>query len=136
MSDAEPDAAPDPSDDEEEERTSEDVREQAADELGEAHAAAVAYVRFPREDNDLSEVDSVAAMFILDDEELSPTEEIAARSLIEDGTEEIAGRAEQGDDGNAVAMPAPPGLAEALGGMFGGGGDGGEQNGDDRRGFQ
>lgn len=119
-----------------EEHTSEEIRAEVAGELDGAHAAAVAYVRFPREDNDLDELDATTAMFLLDDD-LSTTEEIAARSVIEDGTDSLADRAESSGDTNAVAMPAPPGLAEALGGMLGGGGD--EQGTDaegDRRGFQ
>jgi hypothetical protein len=125
-----------PDDETDERRPPEDMREQVVDELGEAHAVAVAYVRFPREENDVSEVDSSLGLFMFNDE-LSETEEIAALSLIEDGTADLADRANQDDDGNAVAMPAPPGLAEALSGMAAGGDGSGEQPTDaERRGFQ
>lgn len=117
-----------------------DIRAAITEELAEGHAAFGAVVRFPREDNDLDEIDSSTFLFVDPDEDMTFTEKLAAHTLFADAATEHAERISnrdpsevvgEGDGGSggpqAIAMPAN--LGDLMGAMTGG--SGGSSAGDD-----
>lgn len=118
---------------ESDEWTGREIREDMAAELAGAHAAAVVYVRFPREDNDLDDLDTASGRFALDD--LTDTETVAAHALLSRALDGMADEADSlgrgRDEPHGMAVAVPSGLGAMLGGMSGDGDD----DGPDGRGF-
>lgn len=106
--------ADDSDDDEDRELTDVEKREILADDLATAHGMLVAFVEFPRPDNDLDELDGATARLILSDE-LDMTEMVAADALLDNALEDMHEKI-NGDGGGpqGMAIPAPDGLLEAL----------------------
>lgn len=118
--------------DENDEQSSEEIRANAQETLADAHAAAVVCVTFPREDNDLDEVDPMNANFILS-EELSYTELLATKKVLDEGVDMLQDDLESMEESRSrpTAMAIPTTLGQLLGG-----GSGSEQPDPEGWGFQ
>lgn len=97
-----------------------EIRSDVADAIDGTHLGAAVLVEFPRDDNDLEELDFTTAMWLCDDE-MSQTEVLAGATIMVDGLETLRDDAEMPslvDDGSdeptVETMPAPPELLEAL----------------------
>jgi len=118
------------------EQTTEELRAEVAEDVAGAHAFVGVYVQFPRDGNDLDEMDMTTASFTFEDD-MTLTEWAAAAKILSDGLERASERhgtqtSLGGPDVQAMAVPA------GLGQLLGGGGDDGDADGSnaDRRGFQ
>lgn len=115
------DAAGEADEDGDDEPSSEEIRADAQETLADAHAAAIVCVTFPREDNDLDEVDPMNANFILS-EELSFTELLATKKVLDEGVDMLQDDLESMEESRSrpTAMAIPTTLGQLLGGASGG----------------
>lgn len=123
---------------ESDEPTTEEVRAEAADALGSAHVAVYAVVEFPREENDLDDLDVSSGRFMAT-EELSNTEKLAGHTVIEEAVDGMADSLDRmtggPDTGGMKAMMATPAQLQQVLGSAGGGSDGDGDDGPDMGGF-
>ena len=121
------------------ERTTAELRDDVTGDIASAHAFVGVYLRFPREANDLDEMNMATAEFMFQDD-MSLTEYVAARKILSVGLERLVERHDADDPSGGPDVQAMAVPAGGLGHLVGGGGGGGEQaegtTDADRRGFQ
>lgn len=121
--------------DEDDHPSGREIRENAIEELSDAHIAAMVIITFPRDDNDHDEVDYGTTSFALG-EDCSTTELIAGKKLATDGIDILADIYDESPPSATVAAVPTDGLAQMLGGRVGGEPDEDDEGGHRPAGFQ
>lgn len=102
--------------DDDQDHSVEELRSQAVEEIDSAHVAAIVCVRFPTGDNAIEEMQSAATTFY-DGDELSKAQTLAARTVVEQGLEDLKERYERTD---TSSKPRPVGMPISLSSLLGG----------------
>lgn len=108
---------------EDDDQSVEELQANAVEEIGEAHVAAMVCVRFPTEDNDLDRMAPTSTSFAKTDA-LSLAQILAARTVIEEGLEDLGDRFERSRRSKPRPVGMPVSLAELVGGSSAGEGEG------------